>query len=345
MNLQALLQAAGGLGGQNDLPNQDDILVQAASTGQGAPRQAKLSAGDERAAPKKSGKMMEELIPRKGMFGVKGTLRDILGTVGDAFLVQSGRQGIYGPQRDREKVGSAQYDMTTNPLEAVERLNAQGFPEQATELAKLYESQEIKKAQLAALQESKTATNDDKRYKREQDFGNWAARLLQSTKGNPEKLATAQQLISDRATKYDIEADGLGLSNLTPERADLLSRSDMTVRQQEELPRTDRRLDISDGQLDVARQNAESNRTRANRPPQRRAAPQPTKVSEARPLLDKIEKGGWSSLTKGEQDKMTSLGMSPDKGSGKSKRKLEAPSAAILKQIGLPAGGVVRKIN
>ena len=52
---------------------------------------------------------------RKGMFGVKGTLRDILGTVGDAFLVQSGNNAVYGPQRDREKMGDALTGFTNSP--------------------------------------------------------------------------------------------------------------------------------------------------------------------------------------------------------------------------------------
>src|SRR3546814_5982625 len=41
------------------------------------------------------------------MFGLKGTLRDVVGMLGDAFLVQSGNKAVYAPQRQQEKAGDA----------------------------------------------------------------------------------------------------------------------------------------------------------------------------------------------------------------------------------------------
>ena len=49
----------------------------------------------------------EKASDRRGMFGVKGTLRDILGVLGDAFLIQSGNAPIYGPTRREERISDA----------------------------------------------------------------------------------------------------------------------------------------------------------------------------------------------------------------------------------------------
>src|SRR3546814_8133018 len=49
----------------------------------------------------------ENLPEHKGMFGLKGTLRDVVGMLGDAFLVQSGNKAVYATQRQQEKAGDA----------------------------------------------------------------------------------------------------------------------------------------------------------------------------------------------------------------------------------------------
>lgn len=61
-----------------------------------------------------------------GMFGVHGTFRDVLGTLGDAMLMQAGRNPIYDPQRDQEKIGDAfkQYGFgTPEAMQAVAAVN------------------------------------------------------------------------------------------------------------------------------------------------------------------------------------------------------------------------------
>lgn len=85
-------------------------------------RMAALQGGSEASAPE-----------RKGMFGIKGTLRDILGTVGDAFLVQSGNQRVYAPQRERERLGDAMAGFTRDPYAAAERVGGMN-PEMAQQL-------------------------------------------------------------------------------------------------------------------------------------------------------------------------------------------------------------------
>jgi hypothetical protein len=52
---------------------------------------------------------------RKGLFGTRGTLRDILGTLGDFFLVGGGGNPMYAPMREREKWADALQGMTAGP--------------------------------------------------------------------------------------------------------------------------------------------------------------------------------------------------------------------------------------
>lgn len=63
----------------------------------------------------------EEAAEHKGVFGVKGTLRDVLGVLGDAFLVQGGSDAIYRPQRQQEKLSDAVAGSTVDPVAAQER--------------------------------------------------------------------------------------------------------------------------------------------------------------------------------------------------------------------------------
>lgn len=84
----------------------------------------------------------------KGMFGLKGTIRDVIGTIGDALLVNSGNKRIYGPQRRQEKIGEAMYGYEKDPEEAIRRLAKGGFTEQANELREQMATQKLKQAEL-----------------------------------------------------------------------------------------------------------------------------------------------------------------------------------------------------
>ena len=67
-------------------------------------------------------KQTEEASDRRGMFGMRGTLRDVLGVLGDAFLVQSGNNPMYAPTRQRERVSDAMAGSTVDPVGASERV-------------------------------------------------------------------------------------------------------------------------------------------------------------------------------------------------------------------------------
>ncbi len=86
------------------------------------------------AVPPPNPEMLKEQTPRAGMFGVKGTLRDVIGTLGDAFLVQSGNAPMYAPRRREERIGDAMRGMTQDydsMMQASERLAALGYKDEA----------------------------------------------------------------------------------------------------------------------------------------------------------------------------------------------------------------------
>ena len=71
----------------------------------------------------------------KGMFGLKGTVRDVIGTLGDAFLVYGGRDRIYGPQRNQERMGEATHGFEQDPEAAIARLQSLGYVDQARKMS------------------------------------------------------------------------------------------------------------------------------------------------------------------------------------------------------------------
>ena len=86
-------------------------------------------------------------IQHKGLFGVKGTLRDVLGLLGDSYLMVNGRNPYYAGIR-RQELASDQLagryqnneeeNFINNPLLAIQRLAESGFGEQAQSLYQDY---------------------------------------------------------------------------------------------------------------------------------------------------------------------------------------------------------------
>ena len=78
--------------------------------------------------PDNPGGAMQGVVPKaegpKGMFGIKGTGRDILGLLGDAFLVQGGGDPIYQQSRRQEQLGEAYQDFTKDPMGAIAKIGA-----------------------------------------------------------------------------------------------------------------------------------------------------------------------------------------------------------------------------
>lgn len=78
---------------------------------------------------------MSPMAPRenRGMFGLRGTFRDIIGALGDAFLAQGGSPRAYAARRQREREANALRTMTEDPMGAIQAL-ARENPEAAREM-------------------------------------------------------------------------------------------------------------------------------------------------------------------------------------------------------------------
>lgn len=244
---------------------------------------------------------LEAAPQRKGLFGTKGTLRDILGIVGDAFLVQSGNKPVYAPQREREQMGDAMSGFTADPTGAMERMAYAGYGDAAAELQNNQATQQLRAAQQESLAAGRQSMVDERDFKRREAGINRVARWARG--GVP--YAT----LVKGAAQYGIDEQMLAEMGVTPDMTDEQRRQfaagDTTVYQQEQLPLAERRVAASESQ-------AQSSRIRAERPPQGRSAPQPTSASIAAPLLAKVQRG--ERLTAGEEETLRRTGYSPDRG-------------------------------
>lgn len=85
---------------------------------------------------------------RKGLFGVKGTLRDILGLIGDAFLVQSGNKPMYAPRRDEERKAEALHSFFEQQGGPGSQLNKAGYASDAFGVYKDLAAQQLDKSKV-----------------------------------------------------------------------------------------------------------------------------------------------------------------------------------------------------
>lgn len=90
----------------------------------------------------------------KGLFGVKGTLRDVLGFIGDAYT----GNGRYAALRRQERMGDAARGFQDDPRGSIDALNAAGFANEAMQLYELHQKQQQAQAQLARQQQNDDVT-------------------------------------------------------------------------------------------------------------------------------------------------------------------------------------------
>lgn len=98
----------------------------------------------------------EGLPQHTGMFGTRGTLRDVLGTIGDALLMQGGHQAVYRPQRQQEQIADAMVGFnSTNPdvqRAAIARVGLRNH-ELAHKLQQDMDQDAMRKQQIQAMSE------------------------------------------------------------------------------------------------------------------------------------------------------------------------------------------------
>ena len=209
----------------------------------------------------------EEIIPRKGMFGVKGTLRDVIGTLGDAFLMNRGQDARYQPYREQEKLGDAMSGFTQGgeeTLQAIERVAARD-PALAQKLMQQYQTSQYQKAQSQSLGANRESQIQARRDKQLVDTRNWGARILQGAGDNPTLQGRALAMIQQQAQRLGLSMEDLGLpTGMTPEELQMFSRGDMTAYQQQQLPISQQRADTGSQNADTAARRAATQERQGN---------------------------------------------------------------------------------
>lgn len=115
---------------------------------------------------------------RKGLFGVKGTLRDVLGAIGDHYLMGEGMKPVYAPKKAQEEASDALAGFTQNPMAALERLAAVN-PELAQEMYERVSQGQARSqtAQLAGQKNQQEAFKEGSRL-----FGQYSGAIARDPK-------------------------------------------------------------------------------------------------------------------------------------------------------------------
>ena len=339
LNLLSLLQAAGGIDPQQQQSQPDDSGGDIIVTGRAfhgkqapsapidfphAPPSPQLSNGDpgpdlgNRSYVEAARAAMANEPPHKGMFGLKGTLRDILGTVGDAFLVQGGGNPLYRQTVDQEKTSDALSGFSANPMAAIERL-AQVNPDAAAKLMQTTQTDMTNQGRVGAMKQHYSNMQDTAeaaRYKQ-------GATLLSSYLGSatPETYDKIKPILMQIKQRFGLGDEFQIPDKFDPNYSKTMQMGGMPAQQQVYSDYRDKSLDHRiqhDTTMEgIGQQNADAHTTSASRPPAPHYAPQPTAASIAAPLLKTLENGG--SLSKGQEEVLRRTGFYPDRGVPKKK--------------------------
>lgn len=206
----------------------------------------------------------------EGMFHTKGTLRNILGVLGDAFLVQSGNKAVYASQRQREKESDAIAGFTQNPMAAAERLGGVNA-DAGQELYKNAQTAQLTaQAKQAAFEQAKA-----ERYtKGSEIFG----RFMGST--NAQSYEQTKPLLAKIKATYGLGDEFTVPDNYDPDTAHTYQYGGMPATNQVRDARTQEaeqgRNDRADASIEAANsRNAlnEAGRMKRDHPPAARTAP------------------------------------------------------------------------
>lgn len=228
-----------------------------------------------------------------GMFGVHGTLRDVLGTLGDAFLVNSGHSAIYAPTRDKEQISDAMAGFTQNPDAAAERLTANS-PADAMAIAKQQQTNQIAQINAARAQQAAAALAADRNAKATMSFAKYAGNMMAGTKGDPTKQAAAIGMLtklSSGLAQQGIHLDlaGMGIhAGMTNDEIQSLVNGSINTYQQASLPIRQQNADSGTMQAQAKQQmvgissrNASTNAGRAAETARHNRVIEPTLAQKA----------------------------------------------------------------
>lgn len=257
---------------------------------------------------------LQQAPQHKGMFGVSGTLRDVLGTLGDAFLVQGDGKAVYQPKRQQERESDAQGGFTSDPMAAVERLS-QVNPAMGQTLLNNLQERQVGLAAAKARAANADSLNQDRLARQKDQLRKGFSGLFTSAKDDPEAYKRAVKIASTVAAKqgFDLKED-FGVDPDSPYDATTVGllgalgqsgrQVDVTNQGQEKI---DNQVDQFGQTLPIKKQVADNG---SNRPP-----PNPTSASIAAPILNKV--AGGQPLTDGEEEVLKRAGYSKTKGDKK----------------------------
>jgi hypothetical protein len=201
----------------------------------------------------------EEASDRRGMFGMRGTLRDVVGLLGDAFLVQSGNNPMYMPTRQKERFSDAMAGASNNPMAAYER--AMGVdPGSAEEFYQNYAKNNLTSQRI-------DLDRSDLARRLEDDAMTRAGQIMAAAvaSGDPALTAKAELAIQELAKSTGIPVERL-MAGGDPR---LVAGREATANQSLRLPQQERMVDVAEGnlaarkeQVAIAARNARNAETR-----------------------------------------------------------------------------------
>ena len=183
---------------------------------------------------KAASKPYDNLEPHKGMFGIKGTLRDVLGILGDAMLAAGGRQAIYRPQRQQENLSDAMTGFgTADPQtqQAILQRVAQVDPEAARQLAQQMQTQQGQVRQQANL-ERQIASDQQRNLLSKMKLAQ--GMMLQAK--TPEAKTIIREWLQDPSSSIqDIPDDLITASGINPYQRESLDQRKEVIEQRDRL--------------------------------------------------------------------------------------------------------------
>lgn len=228
------------------------------------PQEAMPLPGMQQSAP-----VQQEPMENKGMFGIKGTFRDILGTLGDAFLVQSGNQRVYAPMRQQEKRSEALQGFAQDPLAAIERLRGLD-PAAAQEMLADFQKQQIAQEELGFKREDNTRESSefadqtmDRAYRM---LGTANDQNYPLVKAQVERYLGARGVDSPFTLPEKFDADAIGqLRSSSIPLVDQERLKDADLNRTQNLSLRQEGLNIQREGLDIRRSDTEADNARADR--------------------------------------------------------------------------------
>lgn len=203
---------------------------------------------------------LEGLLPHKGMFGIKGTLRDILGGLGDALLIGNGGDAMYQPRRQQERqsdalVGYGQGD-TEQDNAAIARL-MEVDPEAGLKLVDQQRTDQLRRYQYDTQAQSKIGAQRIQKAK-------MLPGLLAAAGDNPEQQQALKAWYADpQSSVEDLDPETLRNAAMTEYQKGQLDLGGKKIEQGDRrIGETTRHNKVTES---IGQQNAQSSRIRANK--------------------------------------------------------------------------------